>query len=676
MAVNQATQVKTEFLDALDREPALLTWIQEGNFGLLVLQKASEEFNFWASGSLAQDFLLNDTASNPLHIFSAKDEQFLRECVTTSKPIYSWRTLNIRESSLKIDCQLKFIPSSEKEQLALLVFRTTLNDDPAIDTILSQDKSELTATSLRFQSLVENAQDAILILDESGTPTYASNAIEDILGYTKEETLNINMFEVCHPDFMDKIKSILVECLENPGVTVVKEASKWKHKDGSWRWLEGLLTNKLHDPAIRGIVDNFRDITELVEASLVLERQSELRGILVDLSMQYINLPVERASEVIDQSLERLGKFVHADRVYIFDYHFEQEYLTNTHEWCAPGITEEIDNLRHVPIEVLNQPWVINHKRGLPVHIPDVRSIQEDSLRTLLQEQDIKSLLTIPLMVGADCVGFVGFDRVRSYHVFSREEIELMSVFAKMLVNFREQTNKERSLTELVEQVESQNQRLLDFSFITSHNMRSSIANLMGITDVIALEGNHDEYVGMMRKSTERLDTTVKNINELIHFENQLSEKNTISCSLLEFVNRVIVNNQLLVEELEADIEVRIPPDQVVFIIPAYLESILHNLVHNALTYGIDDKHKKIVIATEETDHTLAIKVQDFGPGIDLKRFEKKLFTLGGRFTSNSKGQGVGLFMSKRQIEALGGQLYLDTELNKGCIFTAEFPKS
>ncbi|MBX2970442.1 MAG: PAS domain S-box protein [Cyclobacteriaceae bacterium] len=127
----------------------------------------------------------------------------------------------------------------------------------------------------RFRALVENSADAIVILDGNGQATYASPSIKQVLGYTEEEALKLNLFDVLHQDDAPHVASKMKEVLKNPGIPTKGYTSRTRHKDGSWRWLEATITNMLHDPNINGIIDNFRDVTGRIEALQKLQESEK-----------------------------------------------------------------------------------------------------------------------------------------------------------------------------------------------------------------------------------------------------------------------------------------------------------------------------------------------------------------------------------------------------------------
>lgn len=124
---------------------------------------------------------------------------------------------------------------------------------------------KLRESEARFRALVEKGHDVLFVLSPEGKPTYISPSVEHVLGYSQEEAKSIDLFAFVHPDDIPHVQLEIGKCLGQPGVPIELTPARMKHKDGSWRWFGGTLTNMLHDPAINGIVDNFREITGRVE---------------------------------------------------------------------------------------------------------------------------------------------------------------------------------------------------------------------------------------------------------------------------------------------------------------------------------------------------------------------------------------------------------------------------
>lgn len=255
----------------------------------------------------------------------------------------------------------------------------------------------------------------------------------------------------------------------------------------------------------------------------------------------------------------------------------------------------------------------------------------------------------------------------------STMELEGEVLITGTMLDISERVRSELSMKELLETTTNQNSRLKDFSFITSHNIRSSVSNILGLTDLLMHDPSNAEYLRMLRTSTEKMDATIRNINELIHFENDLGEKDKVAYNILHSVNNILAQNNQVIKEQELDIKTNVEKDLSVRCIPAYLDSILQNLVTNAIKYGTTEDSNIIEIKGQKIDNKIELQVKDYGRGLDLDRFRDKLFKIGNRFHSFSEGQGLGLYMSKRQIEAMGGSIEVESQPGKGATFKVYF---
>jgi PAS domain S-box-containing protein len=131
----------------------------------------------------------------------------------------------------------------------------------------------------RFHAFAENALDIVMVTGPDGTIRYLSPSVERVLGYTPGEIVGTNSAEYVHPDDLEMAFGKLQALLSKPGVYPEAVETRVRHKDGSWRHLEGMATNLLDDPAVEGLVFNQRDVTDRVRAEEEIKRLNrELEG--------------------------------------------------------------------------------------------------------------------------------------------------------------------------------------------------------------------------------------------------------------------------------------------------------------------------------------------------------------------------------------------------------------
>lgn len=159
--------------------------------------------------------------------------------------------------------EARLVPSGPEEVLAVVRDVT--------DRWIAEEALE--RSEAKFRSLIENTSEVISIWDAEGTIRFESPAAERVLGYEIEELEGRKFFDFLHPDDMASIAEQITETLRRPGDSAPFEI-RFRHKDGSYRWLEGIFTNLLHDPAVAGILSNSRDVTERITTRQQLEAYS------------------------------------------------------------------------------------------------------------------------------------------------------------------------------------------------------------------------------------------------------------------------------------------------------------------------------------------------------------------------------------------------------------------
>ncbi len=521
-----------------------------------------------------------------------------------------------------------------------------------------------------LESINRNINEAIYRSENKMGIIYVNDEFVKMFGYdSAQEIMDLDPSDLYkNPTQRSEVGSEVIDkgSIENKEV-------EFRKKDGSTFW--GYL-NSITVKGVDGKVyfdGAIRNITKEKEAEQALMRHAEMQRILINLSTKYIDLPLAEVEQAINDSLRELGEFVGADRSYVFDFNLEKGICSNTYEWCGKDIKPEIQNNQNLPLEIM--PELVNaHLKGNPLVVDDVEKVQKEDFKKLLKDQSIRSLMTMPMIHGNECVGFVGFDWVKMLHKATEKEIILLELFSEMLVNIRIRTQNERELHKLFSKTIEQNQRLKDFSYITSHNFRSSVANLVGLLTIIEDDPSNKEYFDMLKATALKLNLAIDAINDLLNFEKDISMLEKEEINLKEVINDIMLLNRKSATEKQIELEVDIPDDLTLRILPAYLQSILHNLITNAMKYGVTEEKRKIKICAKKESKEVLLTVADQGRGIDLERYGSKMFQLGSRFHADEEsGHGMGLYMTKQQVEAINGRIEVESEINKGTTFKVYF---
>ena len=130
-------------------------------------------------------------------------------------------------------------------------------------------EESLEQSEKRFRALIENSTEAITLLDSNGGVVYDTPAAPGMLGYGPEEWMDQNVFEFLHPEDLATLRLLFQSLARTPGARS-NNILRVKHKNGSWRWIEAVVTNLLEEPAVKAIVANYRDITERRQAEKAL----------------------------------------------------------------------------------------------------------------------------------------------------------------------------------------------------------------------------------------------------------------------------------------------------------------------------------------------------------------------------------------------------------------------
>ena len=316
---------------------------------------------------------------------------------------------------------------------------------------------KLAESEHRFRELVELQQDIVFRCNTAGVLKYVSPSVEDVLGAPARSCVGLPLSDLLESGDAEaawQIQLIL------SGVPRGQEARfRFKGEGGRGRWLDVQARQRLGG----GSVGTLRDVTEVViherergrlhaelvernaqlkvqdrrreEQAAALRHRYDLQELLTRISARMLEISSKGVDAALVEALGEVGAFMGVDRAYVFLFHEEQDLLSNTHEWCAAGISAEKENLQDLPFEAV--PWWVSEiKAGRTIHAASLSDLPPEaaSEREILEAQGIQSVVVVPLVARSRPVGFVGFDAVESARSWDADVVALLALVGDILL--------------------------------------------------------------------------------------------------------------------------------------------------------------------------------------------------------------------------------------------------
>lgn len=248
-----------------------------------------------------------------------------------------------------------------------------------------------------------------------------------------------------------------------------------------------------------------------------------------------------------------------------------------------------------------------------------------------------------------------------------RKEAERKLIFANK--------NLEKTVSSRTEYLLKQNKQLESFTHMISHNLRSHVSNLNSLLYFYKEEESKDEkdfLIDQLEKTVNNLGTTLNDLLEIIRIKEDAKKENE-RLSFEETFSKVKEIFERKIAETKAEIITDFSKAPEIEYSPVYLESIIQNLLSNALKYSSPERTPVIRFVTSIVNDSIQLEVSDNGLGIDLIKYGSQVFGLNKVFHFHPEAKGVGLFITKAQIEGMGGEIHVHSEVNKGTTFTILF---
>lgn len=508
-------------------------------------------------------------------------------------------------------------------------------------SIKKRMEEQLDISERSFKGSFEYAAVGMAILNSNGKWQKVNHKVCEIVGYTEEELLNLSFQDITHPDDVELDLNYLNELLEGKR-DYYQMKKRYIHKEGHIVYIilaVSLVRNQ--EGKVLYLIAQIIDITELEKTQRELTETLLINQSILDSSSQVsiISSDINGIIKTFNKGAENLLGYSARDVINKTTpaiIHLESEViergetLSKEYQKEVRGFDVFVEKARHGETETREWTYIKKSGEKFPVQL-SVSAISN----------------------GKEIVGFLG-----------------------IAVNITKLKQVETEKQSLLDVAQEQNTRLRNFAHIVSHNLRSHSGNIDFLINIIKEdfeEMAQSEIFKLLNKASNGLKETIMHLNEVAQINTTIiKEKEKLNVH--QFVTNSINSIFGIAKEAKVSIYNEVDNQHFIYGIPAYFDSIVLNFITNAIKYKSIDRESYLKISSKMHDGKTIIIFEDNGLGIDLKRYGEKLFGLYKTFHSQNDSKGVGLFITKSQVEALGGKIEVESEVNVGSKFIVTIP--
>ncbi len=338
-----------------------------------------------------------------------------------------------------------------------------------------------TAQEKNFRNMIENQPDLICQWSLDGKLSYVNNAYCEFFGKTKDELIGGSHFDNILPDDCKKLIAHAKSFSEKKNN--IRIILRIINTYGEMRWYQFNDHYQFIEEVNQGqIFSTGRDITELINTENELQKRINYEQLITHLSINFINAPPEDIDNHINEVLKQMGKLSGVDRSYVFTLDQGKNTISNIYEWCNDGIEPQIQNIQNMPYESLQ--WWMSHLFSFKtIRIPNVEKLppEANEEKAIFLEQNIKSLLNVPLVNAGRLLGFLGFDSVKRLRDWTDAEATLLRILGGIIGSAILQKKNQQELDQRKIYLEKLNEiTITSLSTNNTDEMLDVVANKMG----------------------------------------------------------------------------------------------------------------------------------------------------------------------------------------------------
>jgi PAS domain S-box-containing protein len=585
-----------------------------------------------------------------------------------------YKFINIRGEEFLFEIQREVLRNSDDTPYGLIFSCRDITFRKKAELAISQSEE-------KYRMLMDSIQDGVFSI-ENEIITYSNRALSEMLGLRIEETIGHPFKDFIAPEDVDLVTGNYSR--RQSGLDAPSNY-EWRmlHKSGK-RVYVNMSARVIKFHGRKATIGTIKDVTHQKELEKILLNQKNLFKGVADAAN--ILLTERDFDLAIKKTLESLGKSSDIDRVYIFENAVENNtgelIMNQKYEWTNGTVSEEINNpeLQNLHYFPIFKEWYPILKNGGIIN-QLVKNLNKQ-LKNLLSKEDIKSILLVPIMVNNNFWGFIGFDYCKSDRIWNDSEISILQTTAANIGSVIERELAKKELIEAKETAESMNKLKSSFLANMSHELRTPLIAILGYTEILGMEVDNKVWIEMIdtiMSSGKRLLETLNLILDLSKIEadklqikfNELNISDEIT-ETINLLKPVADKKNLYLKSELCDCNIIIKLDKRLF------QSIITNLINNGIKYTINGGVTvSLNIFRDKGDSFAEIRVTDTGIGIakedqDFVFDEFRQASEG--FNRNFEGTGLGLTITKKFVEKMGGTISLESNPANGSTFKVIFP--
>lgn len=590
-----------------------------------------------------------------------------------------WTTIQTKKGNVKsVDVYLDRIEVNSVNKLIANIHDISLQVKAAND---------LNKSRLRLQSLIEGSDAGLWDWNVQTGEVILDGNYFNMLGYQKSdfETFSIDTWRyLCHPDDLKKSDDLLSKYFAGEIPSYECEV-RMKHKDGHWAWIidKGRILERDELAKPLRVIGTHLDYSEKKQALISLQRRLDIENVLNTIYADFAKNDLAKTSETIDIALKRMGEFAGTDRCYLFLLDNQDETMSNSHEWCADGVEPQKELLTDLPQAIF--PWWMKTLRSFEsIYIPVVNDMRPEAKaeKEILQEQDVKSILVLPVHTDQELFGFIGFDAVSHYVEWLEEDITILNHVGKLIAS---NVKMQKVMSELInakDVAQESNRVKSEFISNINHEVRTplnAITSFLELLDTTELPLQAKKFVPKIMESAYNLADMLKSmitINKLDYGEITF---NYGDCDLKQILKDVLLDHDSVIVTKKLDVKINYTNDEFPLIKSddQMLKYILDALISNAVKFTNAGGVSITLEVTREENPLLKMTITDTGVGMNRKQLNnifESFYQTDSFISKKCHGFGLGLSLVKKIIKLMGGEIKVTSELGEGTEFYIQLP--